>query len=345
MIENPSARRAVEHRGVVIAPLFPRRTPRGGVRDARGRAPARPPGRRGERAGSVPELAVKNPTDANVLLYDGEELLGAKQNRILNVTVLVAARSTTRSRSRASRRAAGAAARRASRPRRTRRIPGAAAPEGAAARGRAARARRRPGRRLGRGAGEVRAHGRPLADRRAGGRLPVARGASCASSSRRSRSCPASAARCSRSATTSASTTSRGRRRSRASTRSCARATCSTRSSGSTAAGKDAVRRSSPRSAPATRPAGARPASARTCGSSGEGVVGSGLELDGELLQLCAFTSGDERSTAGALRARADAHKVARWTSGIRMPRSCSVRSSRSSAGRVRRRTRCSRRS
>ena len=44
----------------------------------------------------MPELAVTNPTDANVLLYDGEELLGAKQNRILNVTVLVAARSTTR---------------------------------------------------------------------------------------------------------------------------------------------------------------------------------------------------------------------------------------------------------
>jgi hypothetical protein len=47
-------------------------------------------------AGSVPELAVANPLDSNVLLYDGEELLGAKQNRILNVTVLVEARSETR---------------------------------------------------------------------------------------------------------------------------------------------------------------------------------------------------------------------------------------------------------
>jgi hypothetical protein len=44
-------------------------------------------------AGSVPELAVHNPLEANVLLYDGEELLGAKQNRILNVTVLVAGQS------------------------------------------------------------------------------------------------------------------------------------------------------------------------------------------------------------------------------------------------------------
>ena len=42
-------------------------------------------------AGSVPELAVINPLDETVLLYDGEELVGAKQNRILNVSVLVGA--------------------------------------------------------------------------------------------------------------------------------------------------------------------------------------------------------------------------------------------------------------
>jgi hypothetical protein len=42
-------------------------------------------------AGSVPELAVVNPLDEAVLLYDGEELVGAKQNRILNVSVLVGA--------------------------------------------------------------------------------------------------------------------------------------------------------------------------------------------------------------------------------------------------------------
>ena len=39
----------------------------------------------------MPELAVVNPLDEAVLLYDGEELVGAKQNRILNVSVLVAA--------------------------------------------------------------------------------------------------------------------------------------------------------------------------------------------------------------------------------------------------------------
>ena len=45
-------------------------------------------------SGSVPELAVRNPLDERVLLYDGEELIGAKQNRILNVTVLVEAGSS-----------------------------------------------------------------------------------------------------------------------------------------------------------------------------------------------------------------------------------------------------------
>jgi hypothetical protein len=43
----------------------------------------------------VPQLRADNPLDKNVLLYDGEELVGAKQNRILNLTVIVAARSKT----------------------------------------------------------------------------------------------------------------------------------------------------------------------------------------------------------------------------------------------------------
>jgi hypothetical protein len=42
-------------------------------------------------AGSVPFLKVVNEADQPVLLLDGEELIGAKQNRILNTTVLVAA--------------------------------------------------------------------------------------------------------------------------------------------------------------------------------------------------------------------------------------------------------------
>ena len=39
------------------------------------------------------KLLVENPLRQDVLLYDGEELVGAKQNRILNVSVLVASGS------------------------------------------------------------------------------------------------------------------------------------------------------------------------------------------------------------------------------------------------------------
>jgi hypothetical protein len=45
-------------------------------------------------AGSVPTLTVTNSADRPVLLIDGEELIGAKQNRSLNTTVLIAAHST-----------------------------------------------------------------------------------------------------------------------------------------------------------------------------------------------------------------------------------------------------------
>lgn len=41
--------------------------------------------------GSVGELKVKNLADIPVLLLDGEEIVGAKQNRVLNTTILVGA--------------------------------------------------------------------------------------------------------------------------------------------------------------------------------------------------------------------------------------------------------------
>ena len=41
--------------------------------------------------GSVPSLRVVNETPHHIMLFDGEELKGAKQNRILNTTILVAA--------------------------------------------------------------------------------------------------------------------------------------------------------------------------------------------------------------------------------------------------------------
>ncbi len=45
-------------------------------------------------SGNVPELKFVNDGEQPVLLLDGEELVGAKQNRILNLTVLAPARQT-----------------------------------------------------------------------------------------------------------------------------------------------------------------------------------------------------------------------------------------------------------
>lgn len=39
--------------------------------------------------GTVPDLLVTNRSDKTVVIFDGEELVGAKQNRIVNVTVVV----------------------------------------------------------------------------------------------------------------------------------------------------------------------------------------------------------------------------------------------------------------
>jgi hypothetical protein len=46
-------------------------------------------------SGSVPNLLVTNHGDSKVLFLEGEELRGAKQNRVLNTSVLVSAHSTT----------------------------------------------------------------------------------------------------------------------------------------------------------------------------------------------------------------------------------------------------------
>jgi len=42
-----------------------------------------------------PELKVVNKSDQKILLVDGEELVGAKQNRVLNATILIAPKSET----------------------------------------------------------------------------------------------------------------------------------------------------------------------------------------------------------------------------------------------------------
>ena len=42
--------------------------------------------------GTVPELRFENSSDQPVLLFDGEELIGAKQNRVVNLTILAPAK-------------------------------------------------------------------------------------------------------------------------------------------------------------------------------------------------------------------------------------------------------------
>jgi hypothetical protein len=82
-----------EHRGIVITPLFPQHNPVAAYVTLDEALPRGLRVREVSSAGVVPELFVENPLDEDVLLYDGEELVGAKQNRILNVSVLVAAGS------------------------------------------------------------------------------------------------------------------------------------------------------------------------------------------------------------------------------------------------------------
>jgi hypothetical protein len=45
-------------------------------------------------AGSVPNLEVTNKSLSDVLILDGEELIGAKQNRVVNTTIIVPAESS-----------------------------------------------------------------------------------------------------------------------------------------------------------------------------------------------------------------------------------------------------------
>jgi hypothetical protein len=48
-----------------------------------------------DESGSVPELKVINKSEKMILILDGEELVGSKQNRIVNTTILIQAKSTT----------------------------------------------------------------------------------------------------------------------------------------------------------------------------------------------------------------------------------------------------------
>ena len=286
----------VDHRGIVVAPLFPRHDP---VAAYITLDEALPRGLRIAETSDVghacPSSSSRTRSTQRVLLYDGEELVGAKQNRILNVSVLVEAGAklpipvSCVEQGRWSRRSR---AFELGRPHLARAAP---PPQGGDARGAAARPRRRAERGLGRGAREADADARRLPDaaraatrsRRTGARLraledafplePGQCGAVLALGDDLCLDCGLAAGRV-RAAVAEAP----------------APATCSTRSSGSTAAATPASAiaafvdevAATPRDA-----AGRRPGSARTCACAATGVIGSGLELDGELLQLSAFTS------------------------------------------------------
>ena len=48
-----------------------------------------------DESGSIPELKVVNSSEHQILLLDGEELVGAKQNRVLNTSILLRQKSET----------------------------------------------------------------------------------------------------------------------------------------------------------------------------------------------------------------------------------------------------------
>lgn len=86
----------VEHGSAAVLPLFPRRRPRAEYVTLDEAVPLGLRVMEVDESGAVPELLLENPLEASVLLYDGEELVGAKQNRVLSVTVLAPAGAKTR---------------------------------------------------------------------------------------------------------------------------------------------------------------------------------------------------------------------------------------------------------
>src|SRR5919204_1537753 len=79
------------HAGLTVVPLFPAREPKVeyiGLDEACSRGMSVT---EATEHGIVEILRVTNPLDERVLLYEGEELVGAKQNRIIRMTTLVEA--------------------------------------------------------------------------------------------------------------------------------------------------------------------------------------------------------------------------------------------------------------
>mgnify|MGYP005991816037 CR=1 FL=1 len=85
----------ITYRGISVTPIFPARDP---ICEYVSYTHAVTEGfsvKEVSESGSVGQVIADNPTGSRVLLYDGEEVRGAKQDRIVNVAVLVEAGSKT----------------------------------------------------------------------------------------------------------------------------------------------------------------------------------------------------------------------------------------------------------
>ena len=303
----------VEHRGIVVAPLFPRRDP---VAAYVTLDEALPRGLRITETSTTrarcPSSSSRTRLDERVLLYDGEELVGAKQNRILNVSVLVGAsaklpipvscveqgRWSRRSDAFGSathishshlrrRKAETLAAQPLARGARAGRRLGRGARRSRRAwastrrpRRTATRSRRTPAR-LQRARGRVPAHARPVRRRARARRRPLPRRRLPA---RRVRAPLAEAPRRLPARRARAARRARDVRRADLRLRRSRSATPSATRGPSAGLGEDVRLR-------------------------GAGVIGSGLELDGETIQLSAFTSDDGGARAFGRIARPSARR------------------------------------
>ncbi len=84
----------VVYRGIAVTPLFPTRDPGCAYVSLAAATRAGLTVTEVTESGVVGALIVTNAAGSRVLLYDGEEVAGAKQNRILNLSVLVEAGGT-----------------------------------------------------------------------------------------------------------------------------------------------------------------------------------------------------------------------------------------------------------
>lgn len=84
----------IGHRNLTLVPLFGKTAPLDYILAAQAIQSGQLTVKEVSESGSVNVLIVENKGTKRVLLLDGEELVGAKQNRILNTTILIEAQTT-----------------------------------------------------------------------------------------------------------------------------------------------------------------------------------------------------------------------------------------------------------